>query len=499
MQSPSPLAVDLSNIVRKSLATNSVKKTEVGCEIVDAFPIEERIITHMKKILIAIVILAVLAATGYFVFGYGKTEQSSQTATRKVVMPKRGDLKVTISATGQVQPVKTVEVKSKASGEIIELNFEAGDYVNRNDLLCRIDQETVKHDYDKAVADLAVAEASLRIQEKDNKRQQDLFRQGLISESTMDQAELSLEQSRASVVRTRAIRDDAKEKLDDTIIRSPISGLILKCNVEEGQIIASGVSNVSGGTALMQIAQTDSVYVVADIDETDIGTVEVGQRVTVEADAFPELSFQGEVLKIAPVALVQQNVTVFEVTTKVDNAERKLKSGMNSNIEIVTAFAENALLVPNSAVKDPRKLMGNNPDAASRTGGPMMMGGPMGGPGGPMMGGQGRGSGSRGSQEGRSGAAGDAGSRRGNGAQEEKFNPNRRLVFVIENGEDKPRPVVIGVSNLDFTEILDGLAETDSVDATPTSKLAADRQQFMDRMSRFSSVPGMKKTTNSGK
>ena len=87
MQSPSPLAVDLSNIVRKSLATNSVKKTEVGCEIVDAFPIEERIITHMKKILIAIVILAVLAATGYFVFGYGKTEQSSQTATRKERLP----------------------------------------------------------------------------------------------------------------------------------------------------------------------------------------------------------------------------------------------------------------------------------------------------------------------------------------------------------------------------------------------------------------------------
>jgi len=78
-------------------------------------------------------------------------------------------------------------------------------------------------------------------------------------------------------------------------------------------------------------------------------------------------------------------------------------------------------------------------------------------------------------------------------------NANRRLVFVIENGEDKPRPVLVGVSNLDYTQILDGLSETDSVDATPTSRLAADRQQFMDRMSRFSSVPGMKKATNTGK
>ena len=106
----------------------------------------------------------------------------------------------------------------------------------------------------------------------------------------------------------------------------------------------------------MQLAQTDSVYVVADIDETDIGKVELGQKVEVEADAYPDKIFHGEVLKIAPVALVQQNVTVFEVTTKVDNSERKLKSGMNSNIEVVTTFAPNALLVPNAAVKDPRKL-----------------------------------------------------------------------------------------------------------------------------------------------
>lgn len=490
----------VNNIIRKSQPVKHVKKTVVGCEIVDAFPAEERIIPHMKKILIALVVLAVLAATGYFVFGYGNTEKNMQATTRKVVMPKRGDLRVTISATGSVEPVKTVEVKSKASGEIIELTAEAGDYVNKNDLLCRIDQETVKHDYDKAVADLAVAEASLKIQEKEYKRQQDLFKQGLISESAMDQAELSLEQSRASVVRARAARDDAKEKLDDTIIRSPISGLILKCNVEEGQIIASGVSNVSGGTALMQIAQTDSVYVVADIDETDIGTVEIGQKVSVEADAFPDLTFHGEVLKIAPTALVQQNVTVFEVTTKVDNSERKLKSGMNANIEIVTAFAQNALLVPNSAVKDPRKLFAGITDATSRAGGgpPMMMGGPpMGGMGGGPMMGERRGSSGR--QGGQRESSGEVSSRRGNGSQEEKANPNRRLVFVVENGEDKPRPVIIGASNLDYTEILDGLSETDSVDATPTSKLAADRQQFMERMSRFSTVPGMKKTTNGGK
>jgi HlyD family secretion protein len=421
----------------------------------------------MKRVAIAILIIVVIAGSAYYLFGSGKSNSEQQVQARKTVLPKRGDLRVSINATGQIEPVKAVEVKSKASGEVTKLFFEAGDYVNKNDLLCKIDESQVRYNYDKAVADLAVAEVSAKIQEKAFKRQQEMYQKGLIPESDMDNAELSLEQTRAQVVRTRAARDDAKKQLDDTVIRSPINGLILKCNVEEGQIIASGVSNVSGGTLLMQIAQTDSVYVVAQIDETDIGKVELGQKVEVEADAFPDKTFHGEVLKIAPISIVQQNVTIFEVTTKVDNPERKLKAGMNANIEVITSFSQNALLVPNAAVKDPKKM---------GVAGDMMPPGGSGGPGGPGM---------------------------GNPAMAERFGKqfqdkeasgkNRKIVLVVANGELMPRSVIVGANNLDYTEILEGIAETDSVDATPLSRMMQDRAAMRDRMTRFSSVPGMKK------
>lgn len=422
----------------------------------------------MKKIAIIVIIVALVAVSAYYLFGYSKP-QNSPVAAQKIVMPQRGDLRVSINSTGQVQPIKTVEVKSKASGEITRLYYEAGDYVNKGDLLCTIDESLVKYDYNKAVADLSVAEVSLKIQEKGLNRQKGMFDKGLISESEMDAAQLQLEETRAQVVRTTAARDNAKKQLDDTVIRSPITGLILKCDVAEGQIIASGVSNVSGGTLLMQIAETDSVYVVADIDETDIGKVELGQRVEVEADAYPDKKFSGEVLKIAPVARVEQNVTVFEVTTKVDNTEKKLKSGMNANIEVITSFAENALLVPNAAVKDPKK-MGVSGEMMPRPGG---TGAP------PAMG--------KGNPE--------MAARFGKEFRDKEGGwKDRKIVMVVQNGQITPHPVVVGASNLDYTQILDGLAETDSVDATPLSRMMEDRAQFRDRMTRFTSVPGMKKS-----
>ncbi len=432
--------------------------------------------TRMKKILILAVILIAVAAGGYFLFWSGGGKDTAMAIQSKIVMPTRGDLRVSISSTGKVEPVKTVEVKSKASGEIIQLLYEEGDYVHQGDLLCKIDPEQVKFEYDKAIADLAVAKASLQTTEREVNRQKELFDKDMVSAAEMEATQLSLEQARASLVRAEASASNAKKSLDDTVLRAPISGLIVQCNVEVGNIIASGISNVSGGTSMMQIAQVDSVCIVAQVDETDIGKVELGQPVEVEADAFPERTFKGEVLKIAPMALVQQNVTIFEVTTKVDNAERKLKSGMNANIEIITAFSENAILVPNAAVKDPKKL----------------------GMGGEITGGQRGGQGSGG----RPGGNGTGGPTPGNpemaarfgGKFQDKEHPGKetKLIMVVKNGEISPRRVIVGASNLDFTEILEGISESDSVDATPFSQMMQDREQWRQRMSQMSGMPGMR-------
>jgi HlyD family secretion protein len=467
----------------------------------------------MKKLLFTIVILIVAAGAWYLLFGFGSSDEAAKSAlASEIVTPQRGNLRVTINSSGKVEPVKTVEVKSKASGEVIELNFEAGDYVERGELLCKIDPQEVQYEFDKASADLAVAKASLETQKRQLERQRQLFERELLSDAELDQAKLQVEQAQAQLIRSEASVADAKKRLDDTVIRAPISGLILRCPIEEGNIISSGTSTVTGGTALMEIAQVDSVYIVALVDETDIGKVEVGQAVEVEADAFPDELFRGQVLRISPVALEEQNVTVFEVTTKVDNLNRQLKSGMNSNVEIVTAFARDALLVPNAAVHDPRRLgmmtgmMGGGPgnNSAPPTGETQSSGQinenqkrasegetsdtstvkPSGGgrPGGPGTGqwaGGGR-------QDG--GAGGQRGGRGGG-----NMDKNSRVVFVIENGESLPRRVVVGASNLDYTQIVDGLTEADSIDATPVSRMMEDREAMRQRMSRWSSVPGLRR------
>lgn len=442
--------------------------------------------TRMKKLLIITVIIIAAAVGGYFLFWSGGGQDTALAVQSKVVMPTRGDLRVAINSTGKVEPVKTVEVKSKASGEIIQLQFEEGDYVRQGDLLCKIDPEIVRFDYDKAVADLAVAKVSLQTTEREYARQKEMFDKKLVSEAEMESKQLTLEQARASLVRAEASVSNAKKSLDDTVVRAPISGLVIQCNVEVGNIIASGISNVSGGTALMQIAQVDSVFIVAQVDETDIGKVELGQPVEVEADAYPDQTFKGEVLKIAPMAQVQQNVTIFEVTTKVDNAERKLKSGMNANIEIITAFAQNALLIPNGAVKDPKKMgMGGE-----------MMGGPRGGQGG---------AGDRNPGGANGNAAPTAGNPEKAARFGEKFQDKEypakdvKLAMVIENGQMTPRRIVVGASNLDFTEVLEGLSEADSVDATPFSQMMKDREEWRQRMGQMSGMPGMRTPGGGGR
>ena len=436
----------------------------------------------MKKLLIISVIILAAVAGGYFLFWSGGGKDTALAVQNKIVVPTRGDLRVSINSTGKVEPVKTVEVKSKASGEIVELKFEEGDYVRQGDLLCKIDPEQVQFDYDKAAADLAVAKASLQTTEREVNRQKELFDKDMVSAADMESKQLTLEQARASLVRAEASVANAKKSLDDTVVRAPISGLIIQCNVEEGNIISSGISSVSGGTALMQIAQVDSVYIVAQVDETDIGKVELGQAVEVEADAFPDKTFKGEVLKIAPMAQVQQNVTIFEVTTKVDNAERKLKSGMNANIEIITAFAENALLLPNAAVKDPKKLG--------------MIGEMMGGQRGPRGGQPGAGGTGTGPTAGNPQMA----ARFGEKFQDKEYpNKDMKIVMISENGQLSPRRVVVGASNLDFTQILEGIAETDSVDATPISQMMQDREAWRQRMSQMSGMPGMQTPRGGGR
>ena len=153
----------------------------------------------------------------------------------------------------------------------------------------------------QAEADLDIAKAELAQAQRSFERRDQLFQENLISEEERDQIELSLAVAKGKLVQSSTTLERARERFSESVVRAPIDGVILQKYVEEGQIIASGVSNVSGGTAIVDIADMRSVYIEAGIDEIDIGKIRVGQAVAVEAEAYPQLKFRGSVIRIARV------------------------------------------------------------------------------------------------------------------------------------------------------------------------------------------------------
>ena len=149
------------------------------------------------------------------------------------------------------------------------------------------------------------------------------------------------------------VLDEVKERLEETEIIAPLSGTIIEKLVEEGQIIASGKSNVNGGTALANIADMSRLFIIADIDETDIGSVKVGHPVTITADAFSDKVFDGRVRRIAPQGLVENSITIFKVKIEVlGKGKKKLKPVMSANIEITTDHIESAVFTARAGIRD---------------------------------------------------------------------------------------------------------------------------------------------------
>jgi HlyD family secretion protein len=435
----------------------------------------------MKKVLIIGLILVIAGASvWYFFLRDGNGEENPFEITQRTAVAFKGDLVVSIHSNGTVEPVQTVEVKSKASGEILKMAVDVGDYVYRDSLICLLDTTTAYNDYRQAEADYKVALVSVKQKERDFERQKQLYDKNLLSEKELDIAELALEQAKATLVRATSTLSTSKERLEDTEIRSPMNGLVLQKAVEEGQIISSGVTNVSGGTTIVRVARMDSVYVVADVDETDIGQVDLGQRVQVEADAFPDMKFRGVVEKISPLAKVEQSITVFEVTTKIDNSTDLLKAGMNCTIEVVTAEAYDAVLVPNDAVKDPEDVgltgevaMGEQkiPTEGKRPSREEIM------------------------EKVKDMTPDERQEFRKKMMERRKAMADKKVVMVKRNGEYEPQMVSVGESNLDNTEIISGLEVGDTVDATPVSLMMQQRKEMRERIQRYrGNMGGLKKT-----
>ena len=267
-----------------------------------------------------------------------------------------GTIEVMVSSAGTVEPLATIEVKSKASGEVLDLMVETGDLVEAGTLMVTIDPRTVRNRLDQSDAELKAALSRREIAQTQKARVEVLVSAGTLTQSDLEQAVLDLANAEAQVVTSRVSVENARIAVDDTDIRAPISGTVIAKPVEKGQVITSPTQDFSGGTLLMQMADLSAVQIRSLVDETDIGKVRAGMSASVLVAAYPNQPFPGKVVKIEPQAVLEQNVTMFAVLISIENPDGLLMPGMNAEVEISIAKSENTMTIPVMALRTSRDI-----------------------------------------------------------------------------------------------------------------------------------------------
>ena len=340
-------------------------------------------------------------------------------AKPKAVKVRRGSIRVVVETTGCVVADREVEIKCKASGEVTKLPVDVSDPVRKGDLLVQLDPDDEERSVKLAKINLRVSQAKLaqaklgleiahrnlaterlralaalksaeaKAKEAAAKRARvsGLLKKGFSNQEEHDealsavaQAESDLEGSRARLeeLRTQEVQiaskkqdvsiaeaqvesdklslSDAEERLKETTVVSPIDGVVAQRSVQEGQIIASAISNVGGGTTVMKLVDLSRICVLAAVDESDIGRIEVDQRARITVDAHADAVFPGKVVRVATMGVETSNVVTFEVKIEVFGRRRRLlKPQMTANVEILAAERTDVLVVPASAIRRRRR------------------------------------------------------------------------------------------------------------------------------------------------
>lgn len=286
----------------------------------------------------------------------GCAEDQASAPVFEVVQAEIRSIEVSVGSAGVVEPLATVEVKSKASGEILELLVDTGETVTEGTLLVRIDPRTVRNRLAQAAAELKAAQSRRVIAKSQMLRAESLVEKGTFTQTDFEQAVLELANAEALVVSSQVNVENARIAVDDTEIKAPVSGTVIEKPVERGQVISSPTQDVGGGTLLLTMADLSAVRIRALVDETDIGKVRPGMRAEVTVAAYPHQPFAGEVVKIEPLAIVEQNVTMFAVLISLQNPQGLLLPGMNAEVDISIAARADVLTVPVMALRTDRDI-----------------------------------------------------------------------------------------------------------------------------------------------
>ncbi|MBE3072198.1 MAG: efflux RND transporter periplasmic adaptor subunit [Acidobacteria bacterium] len=334
---------------------------------------------------------AAVGVAGVFLYGYSVLARPATTIDpSRLATVERGTLARSVVATGKIEPISKVEIKSKANGIIKELKVEEGDAVVEGQVLAELDKDNLAAREREARAALAGAEASLKAAEAEYQknrveaegpdvafarrnldRADKLAQEKLVSPQTLDDARNAVDQAvnrqlaartqlgvsqarvaqaRAAVAQATAAAERAQEELTNATIRSPIKGIVLLRGVEIGSPVSSILNLGSAATLVMVLGDISKVYVRGKVDETDIGWVQLGQPARIKVETFKDRAFDGRVTQMSPMGTERDNVVSFEVKVSIDNQARELRANMTANAEIVLEEHTGTLIVPESAI-----------------------------------------------------------------------------------------------------------------------------------------------------
>jgi HlyD family secretion protein len=341
-----------------------------------------------RIIIISAIVFVFVVIVGGAVVAFSRG--SSKIDPSKLAKVEKGDLAKSVVATGKVEPITKVEVKSKASGIVKKLYVEYGDRVKKGQLLAQLDKIEIEAGVEQSRASLTAAQANLTSSRADYERAKvdaegpdvpllkraydralQMQKDGVVSMSALDDAEkeyklavnkqnvaraqmlvlqAKIAQAQAQVAQDAANLKQLVEQLNYTDIVSPIDGIILSRDVEMGDAVSSILVLGSGATLVMTLGDTSQVYVKGKVDESDIGRVYLGQPARIKVESFKDKTFNGVVTKISPMGVEKDNVTTFEVRVSIQNPGGELKAEMTANAEIILEEHKAVLQIPEGAI-----------------------------------------------------------------------------------------------------------------------------------------------------
>lgn len=360
----------------------------------------------MKKFIIVVAVIFAAVVGLYYII---KPSDKLTSRQFEFITVEKGDVTEKVTATGTLQPINVVNVGTQVSGIIEKIYVDYNDEVAEGQLLAELDKFLLQENLNESKAQLDLAKSKLKVAEMNYNRYKDLYSQKLIAKAEMEDAEISLASAESDLLSAQAGYNKAQQNIDYALITSPVSGTIISKEVEEGQTVAASYSTPT----LFEIAENlKLMQIEASVSEADIGKIKNGMNAEFTVDAYPTETFWGTVKQIRLNPTEEQNVVMYTVIIEVNNDDKRLLPGMTAFVTVLTAEKKDVLRIPNTVVQF-------KPNAALRQ---------------KMI-----------------------------GQRPVNLKATQAVVYSFENGQIKPHVIELGLSDVMYAEVVEGVKEGDKL------------------------------------